>query len=201
MQIIIVGCGKVGIALTEQLSREEHNITIIDNNYDTVKVVSGTYDVMGIAGNGASYKTLMDADIEHTDMLIAVTESDELNLLCCVIAKKASNCHTIARVRNPIYSAERKFIKQELGLSMIINPEFAAAREIARLLRFPSAIEIDSFSKGRIEILRFRVPQGSKLSGFALKDISGRMQCDILVCVAQHGNQILIPDGNYVVQE
>ena len=88
MQIIIVGCGKVGIALTEQLSREEHNITIIDNNYDTVKVVSGTYDVMGIAGNGASYKTLMDADIEHTDMLIAVTESDELNLLCCVIAKK-----------------------------------------------------------------------------------------------------------------
>ena len=147
MQIIIVGCGKVGIALTEQLSREEHNITIIDNNYDTVKVVSGTYDVMGIAGNGASYKTLMDADIEHTDMLIAVTESDELNLLCCVIAKKASNCHTIARVRNPIYSAERKFIKQELGLSMIINPEFAAAREIARLLRFPSAIEIDSFSK------------------------------------------------------
>lgn len=201
MQIIIVGCGKVGIALTEQLSREEHNITIIDNNYDTVKVVSGTYDVMGIAGNGASYKTLMDADIEHTDMLIAVTESDELNLLCCVIAKKASNCHTIARVRNPIYSAERKFIKQELGLSMIINPEFAAAREIARLLRFPSAIEIDSFSKGRIEMLRFRVPQDSKLSGIALKDISGKMQCEILVCVAQHGNQILIPDGNYVVQE
>lgn len=200
MQIIIVGCGKVGIALTAQLSREDYNITIIDNDYDKVKMVSNTYDVMGIAGNGASYKTLMDADIEHAEILIAVTESDELNLLCCVIAKKASNCHTIARVRNPVYSDEQEFIRQELGLSMIINPEFAAAREMARLLRLPSAIEIDSFSKGRIEMLRFRVPKESRLAGFALKDIAGRLQCEVLVCVAQRGEDILIPDGNYVVR-
>lgn len=201
MQIIIVGCGKVGVALTAQLSREDNNVTIIDNDYDKVKTVSNTYDVMGIAGNGASYQTLADAGIEHTDILIAVTESDELNLLCCVIAKKAANCHTIARVRNPIYGAEREFIRRELGLSMIINPEFAAAQEIARLLRFPSAIEIDSFSKGRIEMLRFRVPKGSKLAGFSLKDISGRLQCEVLVCVAQRGDDVLIPNGDYVVGE
>lgn len=201
MQVIIVGCGKVGMTLTEQLSKEEHNVTIIDSDAQKVKAVATTCDVMGIVGNGASYQTLMEADIEHADILIAVTQSDELNLLCCVIAKKASNCHTIARVRNPIYSAEREFIRQELGLSMIINPEYAAAHEMARLLRLPSAIEIDSFSKGRIEMLCFKVPERSVLSGLALKDISARIQCEVLVCVAQRGDDLLIPDGNYVVEE
>ncbi|MDD3279689.1 MAG: Trk system potassium transporter TrkA [Lachnospiraceae bacterium] len=200
MQIIIVGCGKVGVALTAQLSKEDNNVTIIDNNYDRLRYIANMYDVMGVFGNGATYNTLSEADIEHTDILIAVTESDELNLLCCVIAKKAANCHTIARVRNPAYSTEREFIRRELGLSMIINPELAAAHEIARLLRFPSAIEIDSFSKGRIDMLRFKVPENSYLSGFALKDISTRMQCEVLVCVVQHGDEVIIPDGNYMVQ-
>lgn len=201
MQIIIVGCGKVGVALTAQLSNEDNNVTIIDVDYDKLSTVSRTYDVMGVHGNGATYNTLSEADIEHTDILIAVTESDELNLLCCVIAKRAANCHTIARVRNPAYSTERDFIRRELGLSMIINPELAASHEIARLLRFPSAIEIDSFAKGRIDMLRLRVPEGSYLAGFALKDISARMQCDVLVCIAQRDEVVMIPDGNYIVRE
>ena len=153
MQIIIVGCGKVGMALAAKLSVEDHNITVVDTDSNALQMVANTYDVRGIVGNGASYSVLAEADLDQTDLIIAVTESDELNLLCCVIAKKAGRCQTIARVRNPIYIDERIFIKEELGLSMIINPEFAAAMEISRLLCFPSAIEIDTFAKGRVEML------------------------------------------------
>ena len=200
MQIIIVGCGKVGRALAAQLSGEDSNVTVVDTNGDVVKTVANYYDVMGVAGNGASYSVLAEADIEHTDVLIAVTHNDEVNLLCCVVARKAANCHTIARVRNPVYSEERAFLRKELGLSMIINPEYAAAQEIARLLRFPSAIEIDSFSKGRIEMLRFRVPAASMLNGLALRELPQRLPMDVLICAAERGEEVLIPDGNFVIR-
>ncbi len=200
MQIIIVGCGKVGRALTEQLSVEDNNVTVIDTNGELVKGLVNYYDVMGVTGNGTSYSVLAEADIEHTDVLIAVTHSDEVNLLCCVIARKAANCHTIARVRNPIYSQERAFIRKELGLSMIINPEMAAAQEIARLLRFPSAIDIDSFAKGRIELLRFRVPENSLLEGLALRELPQKLQMDVLICIAERQEQVMIPDGNFVIR-
>ena len=200
MQIIIVGCGKVGRALAAQLSGEDNNVTVVDTNGDVVKTVANYYDVMGVTGNGASYSVLAEADIEHTDVLIAVTHNDEVNLLCCVVARKAANCHTIARVRNPVYSEERAFLRKELGLSMIINPEYAAAQEIARLLRFPSAIEIDSFSKGRIEMLRFRVPAASMLNGLALRELPQRLPMDVLICAAERGEEVLIPDGNFVIR-
>lgn len=200
MQIIIVGCGKVGRALAAQLSGEDNNVTVVDTNGDVVKTVANYYDVMGVAGNGASYSVLAEADIEHTDVLIAVTHNDEVNLLCCVVARKAANCHTIARVRNPVYSEERAFLRKELGLSMIINPEYAAAQETARLLRFPSAIEIDSFSKGRIEMLRFRVPAASMLNGLALRELPQRLPMDVLICAAERGEEVLIPDGNFVIR-
>lgn len=202
MQIIIVGCGKVGTALTAQLSNEEqHNITIIDQNATIVNSVSTNYDVLGIVGNGSSYNTLMEAGIEQTDILIAVTNSDELNLLCCVIAKKAGNCKTIARVRNPIFNQEHDFLRKELAVSMLINPELAASVTIARLLRFPTAIEIDTFAKGRVEILSFKVPEGSKLSNMALSELSSRTHCDMLVCAVERGDMLLIPDGNFTIQE
>ena len=200
MQIIIVGCGKVGRALAAQLSGEDNNVTVVDTNGDVVKTVANYYDVMGVTGNGASYSVLAEADIEHTDVLIAVTHNDEVNLLCCVVARKAANCHTIARVRNPVYSEERAFLRKELGLSMIINPEYAAAQEIARLLRFPSAIEIDSFSKGRIEMLRFRVPAASMLNGLALRELPQKLPMDVLICAAERGEEVLIPDGNFVIR-
>ncbi len=201
MKIIIVGCGKVGCALAKQLSKENHNITVIDTNYNLVHTVSNSYDVMGIVGNGASNVVQSEADIEHTDLFIAVTGSDELNLLCCVIAKKTGNCSTIARVRNPVYSNETAFIRQELGLSMIINPEFAAASEIARLLRFPTAIEIDTFAKGRVEMLRFKVPPHSQLHNMALKDIPSQLRSEILICAAERGENIYIPSGNFIIKE
>ena len=139
MQIIVVGCGNVGSTLTEQLSKEGHNIAVIDAKSERLKRVTDSYDVLGVVGNGATYSVQMEAGIEEADLLIAVTDSDEQNMLCCLIAKKAGGCHTIARVRNPIYGLEVDFIKEELGLAMVINPEAAAATAIARLLKFPSA--------------------------------------------------------------
>ena len=151
MQIIIVGCGNVGTTLTEQLSKEGHNITVVDTDPLKAESVANRFDVMGVVGNGASFTVQNEAGIEEADLMIAVTTSDELNLLCCLIARKAGGCNTIARVRNPIYNKEITYIKEELGLSMVINPEYAAACEIARLLKFPSAIKVDSFAKGRVE--------------------------------------------------
>ena len=156
MEIIIVGCGKVGTTLAERLSAEGHNLVMIDLLSQKLNNIQNSLDVMGIEGNGASYNILIEAGVETADLLIAVTGADELNLLCCLIAKKAGHCQTIARVRNPLYNQEVNFIKESLGLTMIINPELAAASEIARLLRFPSAIKIDTFAKGRVELLKFR---------------------------------------------
>lgn len=200
MQIIVVGCGKVGKEIVRQLAADGHNVTVIDKNPELVKSVSNEFDVMGVIGNGTSHMTLSDADLEHTDVLIAVTPNDEVNLLCCVVAKKGANCHTIARIRNHVYSTERNFIQKELGLSMIINPEMTAAREIARRLSFPNAIEIDTFAKGRVELLRFEVQENSPLIGLELKKLAQKISINLLVCVAERGDEIIIPDGNFVPQ-
>ena len=201
MRIIIVGCGKVGMTITEQLSLEGHDIAVIDASSSVIHDVTNNYDVMGVVGNGASYTVQKEAGIEETDMLIAVTHSDELNLLCCLIAKKAGNCSTIARVRNPLYNNEINFIKEELGLSMTINPEQAAATEIARILRFPSAIEIDTFAKGRVELLKFIIGTDSILNNCSLIDLSKKIKTDILVCAVERGEEVVIPNGSFVLKE
>ena len=200
MKIIVVGCGKIGRKITEQLSFEGHDVVVIDSNNAVVQDVSDDFDVMGVVGNGASYSVQMEAGIEEANLLIAATDSDEVNLLCCMIAKKAGNCSTIARVRNPVYSSEIDFIKEELGLAMTINPEFAAAQEIARILRFPSAIKIDTFSKGRIEILEFKVPNGSILENETLIEVAKKTTNDILVCTVKRGDKVRIPNGNFVLR-
>ena len=200
MQIVIVGCGKMGTVLTQRLSTEDNNICIVDTDKNIVQRLAAECDVMGLVGNGASYSVLAEAGVEHADLVIAVTESDELNLLCCVIARKASQCHTIARVRNPMYNAEQQFLQKELGLSMIINPEQTAAMEIADLLCFPSAIGIDTFSKGGVEMLRFKIPADSMLNEMSLKDVSAKIKCDFLICAVDRNNEVQIPDGNFVLR-
>ncbi len=201
MKIIIVGCGKVGLTLIEQLSREGHDLTLIDQSKDVVETVTNKYDIMGMVGNGASYHVQVEAGIEEANLLIAVTESDELNLLCCMIAKKSSNCQTIARVRNPEYSRDVNSIKSKLGLAMVINPEHAAAREAARLLRTPSAIKVDTFVKGRVELLKLKIEPGSVLHGIRLMDMPHKLHCNVLVCVVQREDEVIIPKGNFVLQE
>lgn len=201
MNIIIVGCGKVGQKLAEMLSREnEHNITVVDTRCGVISDTVNRYDIMGVAGSGTSLDILTEAGVENADVLIAVTGSDELNLLTCLIAKKAGGCQTIARVRNPEYGKELHLFKEDLGLALIINPELTAANEIARLLRFPSAIQIDTFAKGRVEILKFRLPSGSPLDGMPIFEIGQKLNCDILVCGVERGDEAYIPGGDFVLK-
>lgn len=201
MNIIIVGCGKVGQTLVEQLSGENHNIVVIDENEEKVRNITDEMDAKGIVGNGVSNQILKEADIAHTDLLIAVTGSDEQNLLCCVIAKKAGHCKTIARVRNPIYFNEIPFLREELGLSMIINPELTSANEIARIFQFPSAVKIDTFSKGRIELLHFIVTKDCLLNHYQLIHIRSNLNSEVLVCMVTRGEELIIPRGDFVFQE
>lgn len=200
MNIIIVGCGKVGSTLAEKLNRENHDITLIDRNPNVLRSLTDSNDVMAVVGNGAVYQVQMEAGIKDADLLIATTNSDELNMLCCLIAKKAGNCHTIARIRNPEYSTEISYIREELNLSLAINPELAAATEISRLLRFPSAIKIDTFAKGRIELLKFIIPDHSTLDGMKVLEVRTRLKCNVLICVAERGEDVVIPSGNFVLQ-
>lgn len=200
MKIIIVGCGKVGTTLAEQLSREQHDITLIDTDGDALQTLSDSIDVMCVNGNGAIYQVQMEAGIQDADLMIATTNSDELNMLCCMIAKKAGNCHTIARIRNPEYSAEISYIREELNLSLAINPELVAAREIGRLLRFPTAIKIEPFAKGRIELLKFLIPGQSVLHDMKVMDVVSKLKSNVLICAVERGDDVVIPDGNFVMK-
>ena len=197
MNIIIVGCSSVGETLAEQLGQENNNITVIDLSAEKINDITSRYDVMGIVGNGATNMTLMEAGINRADLLIAVTDSDELNLLCCLIAKKTGHCRVIARVTSPEYSADAAYLKNELGLEMIINPEQASAEEIARILKFPSAMKIETFAKGRVELLTFRLPEKSPLVGMTVKDVVVTLKCDILVCTVERDGEAYIPNGDF----
>lgn len=200
MKIILVGGGKVGTALARQLSEEGHNVTVVDTNKPRVEHISETYDVMGIVGNGASIATLYEAGIEEADVFIAITGSDELNLLCCMFAKKAGHCHTIARVRNPSYSHELEFIKKQIGISAIVNPEMAAAVEISHLLRFPGASKIDTFADGRVRLIKCALTEAQGMDGMAIREISTRLGSDVLICAVERGSEVLIPNGNFVLR-
>ena len=201
MNIIIVGLGKIGAKLVERLSREEnHNITVVDIRHNVLQDTANTYDVMGVMGSGASIETLKEAGVSDADILIAVTNSDELNMLTCLVARKMSNCNTIARVRNPEYRNELQLFKEDLGLAMIINPEYTAANEIARVLRFPSAIQIDTFAKERVEILKFKIQEDSVLSDLRIVDITQKLNCNILVCGVERGEDAFIPGGDFILK-
>ncbi len=201
MNIIIVGCGRVGEALAEQLNAEGHDIVVVDQDPVRVRDVANKYDLMGIIGNGATHSVQTDAGVDTADLLIAVTGSDELNLLCCIMAKKASGCRVIARVKSPEYAHDAAYLKDEIGLAMIINPELQAAKEIARILNFPSAIKIETFAKGRIELLKFRLPEGSPIAGLTVKDAMMKIRTDVLICTVERGEDVYIPKGDFVFAE
>lgn len=196
MKIIVVGCGKIGMTLIEQLNAEGHDITVIDKSHERLQNALNQVDVNGVAGNGTSFHIQLEADIKHADLLIAVTNSDEINLLSCLIAKKTGNCSTIARVRDPEYYQEISYLKEELGLSMTINPEFTAAAEIAHLIQIPSAMEIDTFANGRVNLIRFILPEGSILDGKKIKEIPNILAQNILICIVERSHTIIIPNGD-----
>ena len=162
----------------------------MDKSDSVVNQICDRFDVMGFSGNGASYQVLQEADIVHADLVIAVTGVDEVNLLVCLIARKAGHCQTIARVQNPEYNQEAGFLKEELGLALVINQEFTSAQEVARVLKFPSAIEINTFAKGKAELLHFRIPKDSVLDGMNLNELHERLRCHVLVCTRERDNEM-----------
>ena len=201
MKIIIVGCGTVGTSLAERLSVEDHDLVMVDLSEQKVEEVSNRYDAMGIVGNGASFNVQQEAGVDTADLFIAVTGEDELNLLCCLMAKKNAKCHTIARVRNPLYNKEIRFIREQLGISMIINPELTTAREILKVLKFPSAIKIDTFAKGRVELLHFRIKPEMGFDGKTIMELMGRLKTDVLICAVERDSEVVIPNGSFVLQD
>lgn len=196
MNIIIVGCGKVGYTLAEQLNQEGHDITIIDINESKLDKTLSELDIQAVVGNGTTFKTQLEAGVEESDLLIAVTGKDEINLLCCLIAKKASNCNTIARVRNPEYFDEIDYLREELGLSMAINPEYACAESIAQLIEIPSALDVTTFAKGRINLIQVQVPDDSPINNLAVHEFSSKIHNNTLICAIEREHEVVIPDGN-----
>lgn len=201
MKIIIVGCGRVGQELAERLNADGNKVIVMDIDAAKVELLTSRCDVMGVVGNGATYTAQRDAGVETADLLIAVTNSDELNLLCCVVAKREGNCQTIARVKNPQYSKETSYLKEELGLAMVINPEYAAAEEIARVLRFPEALKIEPFAKGRVELIKFKLGEGCRLIGTSVREMGSKFKSDLLVCTIERGDEALIARGDSVFEE
>ncbi len=200
MKIIIIGDGKIGSVLAEQLSKETHEVTLIDHHADPLEQSNKDLDVMVVEGDGTSHLVQKEAGVESADLVIACTGADELNLLCCLIAKKLGAKHTIARVRNPKYVEELALIKDDLGLSMSINPEQECAVEMARVLRFPSAIKIDTFAKGQVEILKYNVSENSPINGMSLIEMS-KLRAKVLICAVERGErEVYIPSGEFRLQ-
>ncbi len=198
MNIVIVGDGKVGATLVEHLSIEGHNIVVIDRDQKIVEQMVNSYDVMGICGNGANCEVQLEAGVDSCDLFVAATSSDELNILSCLMAKKAGAGHTIARVRNPDYRNQLPFFKDALGLSMVVNPEYDAANEIAKVLRFPNAINIETFYRGLVDLVELKIDEGNPLCNMPLTDIFNKFGLKILVCAVQRKNEVIIPRGDFV---
>ena len=201
MNIIIIGCGRVGRTLAQTLNEDGNAVTVIDSDAEKVKRVTDRCDVLGVVGNGATHTVQMEAGVETADLVIAVTNSDELNLLCCMVAKKESDCQTIARVKNPEYSGETAYLKDELGLAMVINPEYAAAEEIARLLRFPLATKIEPFAKGKVELIKFKLPKGNEIIGMSVREVVEKYESDLLICTIEREDEAYIANGDFVFEE
>ncbi|MCH5148598.1 MAG: Trk system potassium transporter TrkA [Clostridiales bacterium] len=200
MKIVIVGVGKVGETLIGNLVRENHDIVIVDYDYDVVNNVVNHYDVRGIVGGGLERKVLIDAGVDKADLLIACTSRDEMNILCCVLAKKIGVHSTVARVRDPQYFKEMENMRTDLGLDYAFNPELATALEIAQVLKFPSARSVESFAGGRARMAEFEITGNNPLVGKNLQQISKEYGGKILIGVVRRGDRIIIPHGDYVVE-
>lgn len=200
MRISIVGDGKVGYTLSEQLSQEGHDVVIIDSNPEVLEKSQSMLDVMVVVGNGASMVVQREAGVAECDLLIAATSSDEVNLLCCITARKLGCKHTIARVRNPDYDAQLVVFQDDLGLSMTINPERAAAQEISRLLQFPSFLKRDAFYKSNVEMVEIKIAEDSPLKGLSLVQLPALVKTTALICAVDRNGQITIPSGSFVLE-
>ncbi len=200
MKIVVIGNGKVGHTIIQHTCNEGHDVTVIDNNPDEIEQIVNEYDVMGICGNGASVEILESANVDKADMLIAVTSSDETNMLACVIAKKMGVRYTMARVRSYEYHAHISKMMKALEISLVINPEKEAANEILKIINFPEALKVDSFQNGNVDLVELYVPKDSPLIDKSLAEISQAYQVKVLICAVQRGEEVFIPGGNFIFQ-
>lgn len=200
MKIVIVGNGKIGSKLTSLLVKENHDVTVIDNKPEALTKTINTQDAMCIEGNGATVDVLNEAGVGKAGMLIATTVNDELNMLCCLIAKKLGVKKAISRVRNPEYFKQIDLIKEEIGLSMVINPEQTAANEISRILIFPTATKVEVFEKGRLELVEHKISENSPLIGYSLQEIYKKLKIKFLICAVQRESGIFIPSGDFIIR-
>ena len=198
MDIVIIGDGKVGHKLAMQLSGEKYNVTLIDKSERKLRDTVNEMDVSCVVGDGASADIQRQADVPGADLVIACASTDEMNLFCCLLARKLGAKQTIARVRNPIYHSQIDLLKEDLKLSMAVNPERALAGEISRVLIFPSAAKIETFVKGRVELVEVTYPSHSSIEGLSLSELYKKHQIKMLVCAVQRGGEVYIPDGNFV---
>lgn len=201
MRIIVIGDGKVGRAIIEHICQEGHEVVVIDKNPDVVEEMINQYDVMGITGNGASYEILENAGVSRSDLVIASTSSDELNILSCIFSKKLGAKATVARVRSYEYDKQRDLMKDDLGITLTINPESEAANEIFRVLTFPEATKVDTFANGKVDLIELFVPEKSPLIGKRLFELQKAYNVKVLVCAVSRGDEVIIPDGSFVFQE
>ncbi|MBQ1820266.1 MAG: Trk system potassium transporter TrkA [Clostridia bacterium] len=199
MQIMIVGCGKMGSTLAVQLVAEGHRVTVIDRSESVIEQISNTQDVIGYVGNGAVFSVLEEAGAKDADLLLALTQSDEMNLLACLIAHKIGAKHTIARVRNPEYANNMYRISDDLGLSMTVNPDRQAAEEIARVLRFPAAMHVELFARGHVELVTSKLPEKSSLSGIPLYELPQKLGVKVLICAVERNGEYTIPSGGFTL--
>lgn len=199
MKIVIIGDGKVGFAIAKQLNHEGYDITIIENKPQVLNLTLNMLDVVGILGNGGDYDVLREAKVDQSDLVIAATSSDEINIISCLLAKKMGADHTIARIRNPEYVHGLRILKEDLGLSMQINPEQTAAREIVRSLSFDNSIKVRSFAKGRLELAEIKLFEGNPLIGRSVLRIDNTYRSQVQFVAVKRGDEVIIPDGNTIL--
>lgn len=200
MKIVVIGCGKIGESIIANVCEEGHDITVIDNDPQVINQMVETYDVMGICGSGVNVDIQQNANVGNADLLVAVTVSDEINVLSCLLAHKLGVKDTIARVRNPNYLTYTQKLKDELGLSMTINPEFETAKMIAANLTLPNALKIETFANGKIELIELKIEENSALNGLTLIEFSSKYHLKVLVCAVLRNEDVIIPDGNFILQ-
>jgi len=201
MKIIIVGCGKIGTAILENLVGEGNDVVAIDDSSSVIEEIGNVYDVMCVCGNGADTETLQEAGVSKADLFVAVTNSDELNMLACFVAEKMGAKHTIARIRKPEYNDQSlDFMSKQLNLTVSINPEWMAAKELFNILKLPAAVNIESFSGGNLDMVEIRLKPNSILDGLTLIELRRQYKAQYLVCAVQRGNEVYIPDGNFVLK-
>ena len=201
MKIIVIGCGKIGTTILASLVSEGHEVVAVDGDADAISEISNIYDVMSVCGNGADCDTLAEAGVDGAELVVAVTGSDELNMLSCFLARRMGAKHTIARIRNPEYNDRSLgFMRQQLGLSLSINPEMLAAQELYRILRMPTALNVETFSRRNFEMVELRLKSPTPLDGVQISDLRKRYDANFLICAVKRGEETYIPDGNFVLR-